>query len=110
MATDSGSYFRGLYLMLAEYAGDDIGHVIQLHYLSVHDCVCLQILVAHTDQVETATFTLQFHRLDGTGTNVQAHKIIFADAFFKHDLFSPRNQLSAQAVNLSQAKAGFARS
>src|SRR5258705_8014962 len=110
MSAYSGGYFRGLNLVLGEYVGDNIRDVIQLHNLAVHDRVRLQVLVSHAYELEAAPLTLQFHGLDRTGTDVQTHEIVLADGFLKHDLFSPRNQLSAQALDFAKAKAGFARS
>jgi hypothetical protein len=84
MAANSGCDSRGLDLMLIEDAVDHVRYVIQLHDLTVNDCVGLKILESQVHEVKVVPLLLQLDGFDGAGTNVEANKILFAHTFLKH--------------------------
>jgi hypothetical protein len=107
MAANSRGDSRRSNLVLVKDAGNNIRHVVELHYLAVNDAVSLEILESEVDQLKAVAFLLELNSLYGAGANVEANQILPAVTFFEHDLFIPRDKERAQSVLLTQTSTGL---
>ena len=51
--------------MLIEYVRDNIRHIVELHDLTIDDCVSLKIFKTHIEKLESRSLLAQFNRLYG---------------------------------------------
>jgi hypothetical protein len=92
MAANAGGDSGGFDLMLVENAVDNVGHVIELHYLTINDGVCLEIFEPQIYQLKAVALLLQLDGFDRTGTDIKADKISLT--FLKHSIYSSRQRES----------------
>jgi hypothetical protein len=62
-----------LYVLLIPDSTDRVAYVVEVDYVSVNDCVGLQILMRYVDQLEPVARVLKLDGLQRAGTNVESN-------------------------------------